>query len=363
MHITITKSTESLYTTEDDKNEFLLIYTTLISVNIFNLNIPIDILRIIAHNAVGTVVQCSICKDIETLITHENKNEFTSCNCETCDKFQRKLVCCEKEAENHCSCVDCGIIYCNECQEKFNCLHECESPYCTQFRCESCVDNFYFCSDIDLNSDEGHYFCEGCVYDSMGRCDVCDKHFDLNRLGSWNDGCDLDCAVCKIGSHRYSGYESICGRKACLDAQWEEYQSEYGFARCNSCNQDICGECGTKCEICEKVSCIPCKSVDGCCLCGVGICKPKENESNYNGNGTSDGDGDSDSGCGSINVENIDCSGSFVGCVNCGKVCCYECKDKWMIMGANLCPYCNTRYCNDCIDIQNHNCDQGCSDN
>ena len=45
-----------------------------------------------------------------------------------------------------------------------------------------------------------------------------------------------------------------------------------------------------------------------------------------------------------------------VACGNCSKECCHECQYKWMLMVGNICEYCNMMYCNECIDIENHNC-------
>ena len=110
-NVSIFNQTHFFLIDTDDRQQFVSIYNTLESLNIFDLNVPTDILHIISYNAVGNVVSCPVC-DTETLVMHNdiNNNKFKKCRCDKCDYYCNLLICCLQNELNQINCEECRKV-------------------------------------------------------------------------------------------------------------------------------------------------------------------------------------------------------------------------------------------------------------
>ena len=293
----------------DDRKQFLSTYNTLTSLNIFNLNIPVEILHIISQHAIGTVVLCPICKDSETLIMHHDidTQQFVTCCCDTCDNYHNILLCCLKKPINQKKCDICDNIYCIECYKNQNCLQTCISCH-KQF-----CDEYQSDGDCGVKCPVSHvYYCCECR-EYLAQCDFCDK------IGT--SIFSLDCGCC------YRNSPSACSN---CENRW------HGWGSCIECGKYTCSDCIRQCEYCiDATFCQKCMKEDKkkCFECGNPCCD------------------DCFIRC-SIECWDKHCK----NCVDkCDRSLCenYYCKDC-----ANKCQYCTNNFCDQCIEPNSHNCTQ-----
>ena len=278
------------FDTQNDTDEFLLIYTTLIQLNLFNLIVPIDILKIIAYNSVGTIILCPICTISETLIMFSNMNQFDTCSNKKCDNYNSKLVCCQTNQENQIKCDLCDKIYCVNCCDEYDCLHKCFEIGCGDKCCDSC----------SVADSGGYHCCNNCYNRSIVICKYC-HHFFENGYGARS----VLCSSCET----YHFDSNCCGDTSCIEQQLEDARvyecHNCGEIYCSNCRQPSCEICGLDDKFCKEcVVFYQCKVQN----CGTMICQH----------------------C-MIECDNIECE---------TKCCKKDC--------VRHCDECGTNWCNDC---------------
>ena len=308
-NVPIVNQSISLFPDNDDNKQFLSIYQTLSSMNIFNLNVPIDILRIIAHNAVGIIIPCPLCKDTETLVMYKDIkspiNPINTCDCDKCESSKNLLVCCLNTPKNQKKCEFCDKIYCITCCNKYNCMNP----------CTGC--GYEFCYTIDCGVQcpvTKQFYCEACL-EYLCQCDHCGEYADSIT--------QMECACCH--------FQSNCECSAC-EYKWHRWDE------CEDCGEYICADCMISCINCDdKRFCAKClkKETRECAECGDICCDKCISETK----------------CISIRCWDVHCKTCVYKCQRssvCDNYYCKDCK--------NICPYCEGWYCDECIEPEGHEC-------
>ena len=309
-NLPIAQKSISLFSNNDDNKQFLSIYQTLSSINILNFNVPMDILRIIAYNAVGVIIPCPLCKDTETLVMYQDRNApmnpINTCHCDKCESDRNLLVCCLNTPKNQKICEFCDKIYCITCCDKYNIMNP----------CSSC--GYQFCSTNNCGVQcpvTKDFHCEVCL-GYLCQCDDCGEY--AHRLEQ------MECACCHFTS------QSCCS--AC-EYKWHRWDE------CQDCGQDICANCTEPCTNCDddKRFCTKClkKFKRECVECGDICCDECISQTK----------------CISIQCWNVHCKECVHKCQRssiCDNHFCKDCK--------NVCAYCEGWYCDECIEPEGHEC-------
>ena len=235
-----------------DNDAFLLILGALKSISwhdIYSIDIPHDILHVIAYHTTGTIIPCDICNLTETLIMNDSsfcqdldKGKPEICAIKTCSK---RLICCYQKEEKKCSL--CQRVYCFNC---FNTIYKrCFNSLCDKIVCNNCANGCEKCFMV---------YCDRCNVDNFG--DIYVKKCGNNKCGESN------CSTCVFRQECL-----YCNKEFC-----QECKSEWW---CDKCQQGYCGDCQplaleTTCDDCGDIFCSDCKKTGFICnKCNLYYCQ------------------------------------------------------------------------------------------
>ena len=245
----------------DDCKQILSTYNTLKSLNIFDLDIPIDILQIISQHAVGTVVLCPICKDTETLIAFHDLETELCCGCYACDNYNGILVCCLKKRINQKRCFACNCVYCIQCYNNQQCVQKCLA--CDRQFCDPNISEFDCGIRCSVTRDPYCWECRDC----LPQCDFCGRY--ATNISSLKCACckrdSRSCSTCEykllangrcscIACGEYTCHDCIRQCQCCVYATFCQRCMEEEHKKCNDCGDPCCDDCYGECSIegCDK---------------------------------------------------------------------------------------------------------------
>lgn len=227
----------ALFNNSTDNNQFVSILNTLKSIgwlNMYNIDIPHDILKIIAFNATGTIILCDICFETETFVIYDANYHLPhetipyKCNSSDCGKI---LVCCQGSNDSDLShqCYMCECHYCNDCSSS------------QIISCGDCNKNF--CRKCKKSA-------RLCRYCKVSVCTKCES--DRNGIPFFDT-----CQRCSIKI-----CESCSEMSTCNDCNRMYCQNCGEFGQCGACYKEYCNDCcenTTQCDFCGQVYCIQCE--------------------------------------------------------------------------------------------------------